>query len=273
MAEQGSGESALINNKEEESLSSRGQDSSDCCLGGPAEENGNGLHLLDLSRHLQSDGNDNTLSVAPDKLGGCSLSVLSGGTHEVSCLTGSSGKNGLVDGRMEPSENKDDGSPRGSLDMKEVNRSTHGSTEVDNAGTQEGSPRKNDNTLSLLQTSHKHEDNCYHENETGLCSGAPSGRMGCTSEKKTTVESTPTMSSGTSTTVLLRASANSSSGWEEGRGGRRKRRRKSTDGGGGDESEASRKRKRRKQRAVARRFDLCRRRALVVARKSKKWRR
>uniref|UniRef100_A0A0A9B8Q0 Uncharacterized protein n=1 Tax=Arundo donax TaxID=35708 RepID=A0A0A9B8Q0_ARUDO len=91
---------------------------------------------------------------------------------------------------MEPSENKDDGSPRGSLGTKEMNRSTHGSLEDDNAGTQEGSPRKNDNTLTLLQTSsHKHEDNCYHEDELRGSSGAPSIRMRCASEKKTTVES------------------------------------------------------------------------------------
>uniref|UniRef100_A0A0A9BAR4 Kinesin-like protein n=1 Tax=Arundo donax TaxID=35708 RepID=A0A0A9BAR4_ARUDO len=89
-------------------------------------------------------------------------------------------------------ESKDDGSPQGSLDTKGMNRRTHGCSYVDNAGTQEGSTRKNDNTLSLIQTSHKHEDSCYHKVEMGGCSGAPSNRMGCTSsKKKTTVESSP----------------------------------------------------------------------------------
>ncbi|KAL6641505.1 hypothetical protein ACP70R_019686 [Stipagrostis hirtigluma subsp. patula] len=174
-------------NVKEESTSSSGQDSSDHCLGGPAEENGNGPSLPDFSQHLQRNANGNASLDAPDNLG-----EISRGTQELGSLTVSVEKNGHVDGCIKPMELKEDASSRGSLDTKEINRSTHGSLEDDEADTQEGSPQKNDITVSLPQTSHEHKDNCHPadsslHDEIGGSSGTPSIQM-LNSEDKATVE-------------------------------------------------------------------------------------
>ncbi|OEL28133.1 hypothetical protein BAE44_0010847, partial [Dichanthelium oligosanthes] len=159
LAEQGTSEIALANDKEGEPTSSRGQDNSGYCLVGPAEENGNGPNLLDFSQDIQRNGNGNTFSDAEDKLEeGCCLSGMSGGTQVLSCLTGSGDKNGHADGFLEPWE-KEDVCSRGSLDTKEMNPITHGPSEVDLAVTQGGSPPKSENICSLLQLSHKYDDN------------------------------------------------------------------------------------------------------------------
>ncbi|PUZ39968.1 hypothetical protein GQ55_9G386300 [Panicum hallii var. hallii] len=189
LAEQGTSEIAPVNNEDEESTCSRGQDNSGYCLVGPAEENGNGPGLPDFSQDIQWNGNGDTLSDASDKVAeGCCLGGMSGGTQELSCLTGSGDKNGHAGGFVEPWE-KEDVSPIGSLDTNEMNPSTHGSSEVDPAVTQGGSPPKRENICSLLQLSHKRDDNCHcmnfsSQDETGGCSGAPSMGM-CTSENET----------------------------------------------------------------------------------------
>jgi ubiquitin carboxyl-terminal hydrolase 36/42 len=57
LAEQGTSEIAPVNNEDEESTCSRGQDNSGYCLVGPAEENGNGPGLPDFSQDMQWNGN------------------------------------------------------------------------------------------------------------------------------------------------------------------------------------------------------------------------
>ncbi|KAG2550333.1 ubiquitin carboxyl-terminal hydrolase 20-like isoform X5 [Panicum virgatum] len=221
-------------------MCSPGQDNSGYCLAGPAEQNGNGPGLLDFSQDIQCNGSGDALSDASDKLAeGCCLGGMSAGTQELSCLTGSGDKNGRAGGFLEPWE-KEDVSPMGSLDSDEMNPSTHGSSEVDPAVTQEGSPLKRENICSLLQLSHKCDDNCHcmnfssHEDdETGGCSGAPSMGMG-TSETET-VESKSNHEFGDS-----EVGANKGC-WEEDSAGcvSEKRKRPSsadTDGGGGRES-------------------------------------
>ncbi|KAG2539163.1 hypothetical protein PVAP13_9NG452700 [Panicum virgatum] len=189
LAEQGTSEIAPVKNKFEESTCSRGQDNSGYCLVGPAEENGNRPGLPDFSQDIQCNGNGDALSDASDKMAeGCCLGGMSGGTPELTCLTESDDKNGHAGGFVEPWE-KEDVSPIGSLDTDEMNPSTHGSSEVDPAVTQGGSPPKSENICSLLQLSHKCDDNCHcmnfsQEDETGGCSGTPSMGM-CTSENET----------------------------------------------------------------------------------------
>ncbi|CAL4915728.1 unnamed protein product [Urochloa decumbens] len=248
LSEQGSSEIALINIKDEESASSHEQDNSGYCLV-VAEENGNGPSLLDISQDIQQNGNANTLSDEAHKLAeGCCLGGISGGTQELSCLTGSSDKNGHADGFLEPWEKEDistrgslytnemnpskdgssevdpavtqgggslpksektcslpqlshkydkpwekeDVSPRGSLDTKEMNPSTNASSEVDPAVTQGVSLPKSENICSLLPLSHGYgNSHCRNfssqDNETGGCSGAPS--MGMHTSENETVES------------------------------------------------------------------------------------
>ncbi|RLN42185.1 hypothetical protein C2845_PM01G47180 [Panicum miliaceum] len=263
LAEQGTIEIAPVNNKDEESTCSRGQDSSGYCLVGPAEENGSGPGLPDFSQDIQWNGNGDTLPDASDKLAeGCCLGGMSGGTEELSCLTGSGDKNGHAGGFVEPWE-KEDVSPMGSQDTNEMNPSTHGSSDVDPAVTQGGSPPKSENICSLLQVSHKCDDSCHcmnfssqEDDETGGCSEAPSMGM-CTSENET-VESKSNHEFGDSELgrvlppeerlsfeiIVLVWSAGC---WEEGSGGCLSEKRKrpwSADadgGGGGWESKASRK--------------------------------
>ncbi|CAN6288690.1 unnamed protein product [Urochloa humidicola] len=160
---------------------------------------------------------------------------------------------------------KEDVSPRGSLDTKEMNPSTNGSLEVDLATIGGVSAPKSENICSLL--SHRYDDNIHRKNfssqdETGGCSGAPSMGM-CTSENET-VESKSNHEFGDSTDGASKGCC------EVGSGGCKSEKRKrpsSADadgGGGGGESKASTKR-RRKHLAVARYFHLCRRRAWVAA--------
>lgn len=59
---------------------------------------------------------------------------------------------------------KEDVSPRGLLETKKMNSSTHGSSEVDPTVTQGGSPPKNENFCTLLQQSLKYDDNCHCRN-------------------------------------------------------------------------------------------------------------
>ncbi|CAL4932430.1 unnamed protein product [Urochloa decumbens] len=166
LAEQGTSEIALVNMKDEELTSSHEQDNSGYCFVGLAEEDGNGPSLLDFSQDIQQNGNVNTLSDEAHKLAvGCCLGGISGGTQELSCLTRSSDKNGHADGLLQLSHKydkpleKDDVSPRGSLDTNEMNPSTHGSSEVDPAATQGGgSPPKSEKTCSLLQLLHKYDE-------------------------------------------------------------------------------------------------------------------
>jgi ubiquitin carboxyl-terminal hydrolase 36/42 len=135
-AEAERGPDELHKDKEESTLSD-GQDGSDGLC--KPVVNGNGPNLV-------GDANGNTLSDELEQLS-CCLRGISGETQELSCVTGSGGKNGYVDIVTEPLEMKEDGSPRGSLlDKKEMK----GSTEEDNRGTQVRSPGKNDNTFSLL---------------------------------------------------------------------------------------------------------------------------
>ena len=140
-------------------MCSPGQDNSGYCLVGPAEENGNRPGLPDFSQDIQCNGSGDALSDASDKLAeGCCLGGMSGGTPELTCLTESD--DGHAGGFVEPWE-KEDVSPIGSLDTDEMNPSTHGSSEVDPAVTQGGSPPKSENICSLLQLSHKCDDNCH----------------------------------------------------------------------------------------------------------------
>ncbi|KAF8728191.1 hypothetical protein HU200_018779 [Digitaria exilis] len=53
---------------------------------------------------------------------------------------------------------KEDVSPRGLLETKKMNSSTHGSSEVDPTVTQGGSPPKNENFCTLLQQSLKYDN-------------------------------------------------------------------------------------------------------------------
>ncbi|KAL6905381.1 hypothetical protein ACP4OV_002982 [Aristida adscensionis] len=196
--EQASGEPHILNNKEEPS-SPNGQSRPDYCLHGPAEENGNGPSFPDPSQNLQGNANGNTLSVSPDEPEeDCSLGGVSGGTQALACLPGLGDENGHVVGCIKPSELKEDASLLGSLDMKEMSRSTHESTE-DDADTQKGSPLKGD--TSLLQTSHKHEDSnptnsSLHGDEMGGSSGASPSIPLRDPENKTPVE--PNSNNGTS---------------------------------------------------------------------------
>ncbi|XP_022685475.1 ubiquitin carboxyl-terminal hydrolase 20 [Setaria italica] len=168
LAEQGTSEFALVNNKDESTFS-HGRDNSGYCLFGPAEENGNGSSLPEFSQDIQQNGNGNTLSDSTDKLAeGCCLGGMSGGTQELSCLTGSSDKNGHADGFLEPWE-KEDVSLRGSLDTDEINPSTHGSSEIDPTVTEGGSPPK---ICSLLQVSHKYDDKPWEKEDV-----SPSGSL------------------------------------------------------------------------------------------------
>ncbi|CAN6311782.1 unnamed protein product [Urochloa humidicola] len=165
LAEQGTSEIALVNIKDEESASSHRQDNSGYCLIGPAEENGNGPNLLDFSQDIQQNGNANTLSDEAHKLAeGCCLGGISGGTQELSCLTGSSDKNDHGDGFLEPWK-KEDTSPRGSLYTNEMNPSTHGCSEVDPAVTQGCSLPKSEDICSSPQLSHKYDDDKPWERE------------------------------------------------------------------------------------------------------------
>ncbi|TKV94762.1 hypothetical protein SEVIR_9G316900v4 [Setaria viridis] len=133
------------------------------------EENGNGSSLPEFSQDIQQNGNGNTLSDSTDKLAeGCCLGGMSGGTQELSCLTGSSDKNGHADGFLEPWE-KEDVSLRGSLDTDEINPSTHGSSEIDPTVTEGGSPPK---ICSLLQVSHKYDDKPWEKEDV-----SPSGSL------------------------------------------------------------------------------------------------
>ncbi|TVU31576.1 hypothetical protein EJB05_23266, partial [Eragrostis curvula] len=151
----------------EESMPSDGKDSSGS-LAKPAEEN-------EIGPSFRRDADGSTLSDAPEQVeGSCSLGGISGGTEEISCLTGSGDENGHADGFTYSLEEKKDDNPQGSLlHMKEMEISTQG----DNTVTRGGSSGKNDNTFRTV----------LHEDQNGGSSGAPSGLF--SSKKKATVES------------------------------------------------------------------------------------
>jgi hypothetical protein len=60
---------------------------------------------------------------------------------------------------------KEDVIPRGTLDMKEMNPSTHGYSEVDPVVTPGGSLPKGENICSLLQLSHKDDDKSWEKED------------------------------------------------------------------------------------------------------------
>lgn len=106
--------------------------------------------LKDKEDSTSSDGQDGpTMLDEPEQMQEvCSLVGVSGGTQELSCITGSGGKNGHVDRLTELLETKGDGNPRGSvLDTKEMK----GSTQGDSTDSQGDSPGKNGNTSSPHQ--------------------------------------------------------------------------------------------------------------------------
>lgn len=174
LAEQGFIELGVFNDSEEESTSC-GQDIPDYCLGGPAGENEIGPSLPDLSRQFQGNANGSTSLDVPDKNEvSCSLGGPSGETLMLNCLLESDRKNGYVGGLTQLLEDKENVSPQGSHKTKEMDHSIHGSPEVNvagtqgseviDSGTQGGSPQKNEDKCSLLQSSHKHEDGCSLKN-------------------------------------------------------------------------------------------------------------
>ena len=145
-------------------------DSAESFFGGPAEINEARPSSVILLQKPQ--GNANGSTNIPDKNEVSCCSSLGGGqSGEKQKPTSpplSRVENGNVCGLALLLEDKENVSPQGSHDDKEMSHSTHGaSSQVNISGSQGGPSQENDGSCSLLQSSsHKHEEDSCPENLT-----------------------------------------------------------------------------------------------------------
>ncbi|PNT67955.1 hypothetical protein BRADI_3g34176v3 [Brachypodium distachyon] len=162
------------------------QDTTRHCFGSPAEKNEAGPSSAGLTQ--QENDNGSILWNAPDQ-------------NEVSCSLGGSPSeetdnphppsrsraiNGYVGGLALLLENKENVSPQGSHDIKELSHSIHGSSsQANDAGSHGGSPQEIESSCSLLQSSsQKQEYDCPPESssfrkddEMSSCCDSPAGPL------------------------------------------------------------------------------------------------